>query len=197
MSNALRRYGTMSSLEKLPSDDRIDGELDELDNDDDNGNGKNDLADDDDDDDMDDNARADTVDHVHETIKSSVYTSEEVAGGSCVLVGGVWTSRTGGLAGGNKMSFFEESRAFIDKYLGRWNQDQTTSSPAVTTSETDEQADECTSGATSGEEVWGTPTSGGDNDDMQLMNSENTYSVRDLAESIKALIVMVDYMTAF
>ncbi|XP_036338749.1 uncharacterized protein LOC118748435 [Rhagoletis pomonella] len=176
MSNALRRYGTMSSLEKLPSDDRIDGELDELDNDDDNANDMIDVADDDDDDDMDDNARADTVDHVRETIKSSVYTSEEVAGGSCVLVGGVWTSRTSGLAGGNKMSFFEESRAFIDKYLGRWNQDQTTSSTAATTSETDEQADECTSGATSGEEVWGTPTSGGDNDDMQLMNSENTYS---------------------
>ncbi|XP_067635413.1 uncharacterized protein PsGEF isoform X3 [Eurosta solidaginis] len=183
MSNTLRRYGTMSSLEKLPSDDRMDGEVDELDNDDEyNGNSGNDIGnvgdedDDDDDDEMDDNARADTVDHVRESTTSSLYRSEEMAGGSCVLVGGVWTSRAGALGGGGKMSFFEESRAFIDKYLGKWNQDQTTSSTAVTTSETDEQADECTSGATSGEEVWGTPTSGGDNDDMQLVNSENTYS---------------------
>ncbi|XP_036228438.2 serine-rich adhesin for platelets isoform X3 [Bactrocera oleae] len=174
MSNALRRYGTMSSLEKLPSDDRMDDEIDELDNDDD----KSEVPDDteEDDDDLDDKARADTVDNLCETSKSSVYSNEVVAGGSCVLVGGVWTSRAGGLVGGNKMSFFEESRAFIDKYLGRWNQEQTTSSPAATTSETDEQADECTSGATSGEEVWGTPTSGGDNDDMHLVNSENTYS---------------------
>ncbi|XP_028896240.2 uncharacterized protein LOC105212745 isoform X2 [Zeugodacus cucurbitae] len=175
MSNALRRYGTMSSLEKLPSDDRMDGEIDELDNDDD----KSEVPGDDeeeDDDDLDDKARADTVDNMCETSRSSVYNNEVVAGGSCVLVGGVWTSRTSELVGGNKMSFFEESRAFIDKYLGRWNQDQTTSSPAATTSETDEQADECTSGATSGEEVWGTPTSGGDNDDMHLVNSENTYS---------------------
>ncbi|XP_054729033.1 uncharacterized protein LOC129238026 [Anastrepha obliqua] len=178
MSNALRRYGTMSSLEKLPSDDRMDGDLDELDNDDDNGNDKNEVADDEEDydDDLDDKARADAVDHAKEATQSTTCTFEDVASGSCVLVGGVWTSRTSGLAGGNKMSFFEESRAFIDKYLGRWNQDQTTSSPAVTTSETDEQADECTSGATSGEEVWGTPTSGGDNDDMHLVNSENTYS---------------------
>ncbi|XP_023158453.1 uncharacterized protein LOC101453831 isoform X3 [Ceratitis capitata] len=189
MSNTLRRYGTMSSLEKLPSDDRMDGEIDELDNDEDNGNDRSDDAacddDEDDYDELDDKARADTVDNVREISKSSgggVYSSSNGAGmavgSSCVLVGGVWTSRTSSLAGGSKMSFFEESRAFIDKYLGRWNQDQATtmSSPAATTSETDEQADECTSGATSGEEVWGTPTSGGDNEDMQLVNSENTYS---------------------
>uniref|UniRef100_A0A034VNJ7 Uncharacterized protein n=1 Tax=Bactrocera dorsalis TaxID=27457 RepID=A0A034VNJ7_BACDO len=174
MSNALRRYGTMSSLEKLPSDDRMDGDIDELENDDDKSEVPGDTEEDDDD--LDDKARADTVDNMCETSKSSVYSNEVVAGGSCVLVGGVWTSRASGLVGGNKMSFFEESRAFIDKYLGRWNQEQTTSSPAATTSETDEQADECTSGATSGEEVWGTPTSGGDNDDMHLVNSENTYS---------------------
>ncbi|XP_050331723.1 serine-rich adhesin for platelets-like isoform X3 [Bactrocera neohumeralis] len=174
MNNALRRYGTMSSLEKLPSDDRMDGDLDELENDDDKSEVPGDTEEDDDD--LDDKARADTVDNMCETSKSSVYSNEVVAGGSCVLVGGVWTSRASGLVGGNKMSFFEESRAFIDKYLGRWNQEQTTSSPAATTSETDEQVDECTSGATSGEEVWGTPTSGGDNDDMHLVNSENTYS---------------------
>ncbi|XP_011209567.4 uncharacterized protein LOC105230479 isoform X1 [Bactrocera dorsalis] len=174
MSNALRRYGTMSSLEKLPSDDRMDGDIDELENDDDKSEVPGDTEEDDDD--LDDKARADTVDNMCETSKSSVYSNEVMAGGSCVLVGGVWTSRASGLVGGNKMTFFEESRAFIDKYLGRWNQEQTTSSPAATTSETDEQADECTSGATSGEEVWGTPTSGGDNDDMHLVNSENTYS---------------------
>lgn len=37
--------------------------------------------------------------------------------------------------------------------------------------------DECTSGATSGEDVWGTPTSG-ENDEMQMFNSDHTNSVK-------------------
>lgn len=57
--------------------------------------------------------------------------------------------------------------------MGRWNQEQATSNQANVNSD----PDECTSGATSGEEVWGTPTSGGDNDEMHLVNSENTHSV--------------------
>lgn len=72
-----------------------------------------------------------------------------------------WTNRAG--------SFLEQSRAFIDSYLGRWEQRNT--------EELDEETiDECTSGATSGEEVWGTPTSG-ENDEMQMFNSDQTHSV--------------------
>ncbi|XP_037935633.1 uncharacterized protein LOC119669703 [Teleopsis dalmanni] len=159
MSSTLRRYGTMSSLEKLPSDDRLDdGELDDLDDD-----GEEDL---------DDNARADNVDNIDDDIKIVTKSLYDTENDSVSANGSAWTSRAGSFVTG-RMSFFEESRAFIDKYLGRWNQDQTQVQP---TSETDEQMDECTSGATSGEEVWGTPTSGGENDDMQLLSSENTHS---------------------
>lgn len=101
---------------------------------------------------------------------------------------GAWSCRATTFVAG-KMSFFEESRAFLDKYLGRWNQDAAGSIPLTTgpnaNSETDEQMDECTSGGTSGEEVWGTPTSGGDNDDLHLANSENTYSVILLTRQLK------------
>lgn len=208
MSNALRRFGTMSSLEKLPSDEldddlelytqnglNEDAEADadagnDADNDDDNDN-------DNDNDDADDEAAdADADDAAAD--KAIAQNLFELAGCSSarattsaisvtitngeVLASGAWTNRAGAFVS-DKMSFFEESRAFIDKYLGRWNANEQ-QSPAQgqgnqTASETDEQMDECTSGATSGEEVWGTPTSGGDNDndDMQLMNSENTHSV--------------------
>lgn len=63
------------------------------------------------------------------------------------------------------MSFLEESRAFLDKYLGRTN---STEQPPTAPD------DDCTSGATSGEEVWGTPT---DNEEMLMCNSDNTHSV--------------------
>lgn len=66
------------------------------------------------------------------------------------------------------MSFLEESRAFLDKYLGRTNSSEQPNIP--------DDENECTSGATSGEEVWGTPTSG-DNEEMHMFNSENTHSV--------------------
>lgn len=61
------------------------------------------------------------------------------------------------------MSFLEESRAFLDKYLGRTN---STEQPPTALD------DDCTSG----EEVWGTPTSG-DNEEMLMCNSDNTQSV--------------------
>lgn len=68
----------------------------------------------------------------------------------------------------------EQSRAFFDSYLGRWDR----SSPAVNQDEDDsvpDNGEECTSGATSGEEVWGTPTSG-ENDEIQMFNSDQTVS---------------------
>lgn len=182
MSSALRRFGTMSSLEKLPSDDRMD-EADELDDDlepyTSNGHGSPPQNDEDDE----EEARSDKA-LVQNDLGGASSSSAILVNGD-VLASGAWTNRAGAFVS-DKMSFFEESRAFIDKYLGRWNageaqqqtQQQSHHQPG-TASETDEQMDECTSGATSGEEVWGTPTSGGDNDDqdMQLINSENTHSV--------------------
>ncbi|KAH8235964.1 hypothetical protein KR032_011630 [Drosophila birchii] len=186
MSSALRRFGTMSSLEKLPSDDRMD-EADELDDDLEEPasyttNGHNDDGDEDDDgDDDDEEVGSDKAlaQNLHEPSTSA--SGIHLVNGD-VLASGAWTNRAGAYVS-DKMSFFEESRAFIDKYLGRWNagdaqQQQQGGGGGGTASETDEQMDECTSGATSGEEVWGTPTSGGDNDDqdLQLINSENTHS---------------------
>uniref|UniRef100_A0A1I8NSQ2 Uncharacterized protein n=1 Tax=Stomoxys calcitrans TaxID=35570 RepID=A0A1I8NSQ2_STOCA len=174
MMNTLRRYGTMSSLEKLPSEDRGENDYD-----DDEDEIDDVEADDDDDEELMDKARADNIELDSEirVVTKAIYCNDE-AGGSGGISGSTanaWTSRASTFVSG-KMSFFEESRAFIDKYLGRWNQDQTDNNNAALTSDPEEQLDECTSGATSGEEVWGTPTSGGDNDDMHMANSENTHS---------------------
>lgn len=61
-----------------------------------------------------------------------------------------WTNRAG--------SFLEQSRAFLDSYLGRWDR---STQPAIHDDDRDdsvpENGEECTSGGTSGEEVWGTP----------------------------------------
>lgn len=74
-----------------------------------------------------------------------------------------WTNRAG--------SFLEQSRAFFDSYLGRWDRSNGEDM-------NDETIDDCTSGATSGEEVWGTPTSG-ENDEIQMFNSDQTHSVSE------------------
>ncbi|XP_016982402.2 LOW QUALITY PROTEIN: serine-rich adhesin for platelets [Drosophila rhopaloa] len=175
MSSALRRFGTMSSLEKLPSDDRMD-EADELEDDLEpytpNGHDADSPQNEEDDEDAgSDRALVQNVNDLGASTSSGVMVNGEV------LASGAWTNRAGAYVS-DKMSFFEESRAFIDKYLGRWNAGDSQQQQQGNASETDEQMDECTSGATSGEEVWGTPTSGGDNDDqdMQLINSENTHS---------------------
>ncbi|KAH8250483.1 hypothetical protein KR038_003447 [Drosophila bunnanda] len=189
MSSALRRFGTMSSLEKLPSDDRMD-EADELDDDLEEPtsytpNGHDDDGDEDDVDGDDEEVGSDKALAQNLNEPSTSATGIHLANGD-VLASGAWTNRAGAYVT-DKMSFFEESRAFIDKYLGRWNAGDAQQQQQLqlqqgggggTASETDEQMDECTSGATSGEEVWGTPTSGGDNDDqdLQLINSENTHS---------------------
>ncbi|XP_017036467.2 serine-rich adhesin for platelets [Drosophila kikkawai] len=184
MSSALRRFGTMSSLEKLPSDDRMD-EADELDDDLEepvsytpNGHDEDNEEDGDGDDDEEVGSDKALAQNLNEPSTSA---GMHLVNGD-VLASGAWTNRAGAYVT-DKMSFFEESRAFIDKYLGRWNAgdaqlQQGGGGGGGTASETDEQMDECTSGATSGEEVWGTPTSGGDNDDqdLQLINSENTHS---------------------
>ncbi|XP_055390455.1 uncharacterized protein LOC129619296 isoform X2 [Condylostylus longicornis] len=137
MSTGLRRFGTLSSLEKLPGDENLNAENT------------------DDDDDVND------LEHDEEDIK--VITKEIFDANHQQTTLRNWTSKAGSYVAG-KMSFFEESRAFIDKYLGRWS--------AENDDNEEEQLEECTSG----EEVWGTPTSGGDNDDLQMPNSDLTQS---------------------
>lgn len=87
-------------------------------------------------------------------ITKEVYDNNEQSGPN-------WTNRAG--------TFLEQSRAFLDSYLSRWdrgNEDRID----------DDTLDDCTSGATSGEDVWGTPTSG-ENDEIQMFNSDQTNSV--------------------
>lgn len=79
-----------------------------------------------------------------------------------------WTNRAG--------SFLEQSRAFFDSYLGRWDRNsQTAINDEDIEDSIPENGEECTSGATSGEEIWGTPTSG-ENDEIQMFNSDQTVS---------------------
>lgn len=77
-----------------------------------------------------------------------------------------WTTRAG--------NFIEESRAFLDRYLGRGSNAEETKDDV----DVEEDPVEGETSVTSGEEVWGTPTSGGENDDMQIFGSiEQTHSV--------------------
>lgn len=76
-----------------------------------------------------------------------------------------WTNRAG--------SFLEQSRAFLDSYLGRWDRgNQSSVHDEDRDDSVPENGEECTS-ATSGEEIWGTPTSG-ENDEIQMFNSDQT-----------------------
>lgn len=190
MSSTLRRFGTMSSLERLPSEDRLEDNLEEYDDELDD----DDEEVDDEDEELMDKARADNIELDNEirVVTKAIYENSEQAGSSNNLNGSAWTSRASTFVSG-KMSFFEESRAFIDKYLGRWNQDQNNVGNNGITSDPEEQMDECTSGATSGEEVWGTPTSGGDNDDMHMANSENTQSVSSETLAAKKIFIFYSF----
>lgn len=78
-----------------------------------------------------------------------------------------WTNRAG--------SFLEQSRAFLDSYLGRWDRNGLHDEDKEDETGLAENAEECTS-ATSGEEIWGTPTSG-ENDEIQMFNSDQTVGV--------------------
>lgn len=76
-----------------------------------------------------------------------------------------WTHRAG--------TFLEQSRALIDTYLGRWDRGNLNS---VENDDEEEVMQDIGEECTSGEEVWGTPTSG-ENDEMQMFNSDQTHSV--------------------
>lgn len=144
-TSGLKRYGTMSSLERLPSE-----ETDKYNSSDEDGG--NDADDDE-----------------IKIITKEVYENTEEAANQPLRN---WTSRAGSYVA-EKMSFFEESRAFFDKYLGRWDKPEDNMND-------EDHIEDCTSGATSGEDVWGTPTSGGENDEIQMFNSDHTHSVNDL-----------------
>lgn len=91
-----------------------------------------------------------------------------------------WTNRAG--------SFLEQSRAFLDSYLGRW--DRSNYDDEEDEIIDDENAEECTSGGTSGEDIWGTPTSG-ENDEIQMFNSDQTHSVRKYFNSTPFLVLNI------
>lgn len=132
LKTSLRRFGTMSSLERLQ----------------------------------------DTEDTDEKTFNSSEDENSDGENGKMIPAENsqtfrTWTSRAG--------SFLEESRAFIDKYLGRTDSGEYSSlknSLKDSTNDFDEYEtiEGETSGATSGEEVWGTPTSG-ENDEMHMFNN--------------------------
>ncbi|XP_037038214.1 uncharacterized protein LOC119075772 isoform X1 [Bradysia coprophila] len=127
LKTGLKRYGTMSSLEKVSSEDADDKTLNSSDEDYD----------------CDDDIKI---------VTKEIFNTEGKSQN--------WTNRAG--------SFLEQSRAFFDTYLGRWDRNNGEDV-------NDETIDDCTSGATSGEEVWGTPTSG-ENDEIQMFNSDQTHS---------------------
>jgi hypothetical protein len=132
LKTSLRRFGTMSSLERLQ----------------------------------------DTEDTDEKTFNSSEDENSDGENGKMIPNDNsqtfrTWTSRAG--------SFLEESRAFIDKYLGRTDSGEYASlknSLKDSTNDFDEYEtiEGETSGATSGEEIWGTPTSG-ENDEMHMFNN--------------------------
>lgn len=171
-SASLRRYGTMSSLEKVPSDERYDSSEDEDKNANETKSPVPNV-----DGEVEDKP-GDNEDIQVTTKKVYSQTAEEVDDATNASLRN-WTARAGSYMA-DKISFFEESRAFFDKYMGRWekeaNEDGTTAAGGVAGG-ADCAAEDCTSGATSGEDVWGTPSSGGENDEMQMFNSDQTQSV--------------------
>jgi hypothetical protein len=120
LNSGMKRYGTLSSLEKVQSEDTDEKTY---------------------------NSSEEDSDNDIKIITKEVYTNGQSFRN--------WTARAG--------SFLEESRAFIDRYLGRKENEDGKLDEEVIEGET--------SGATSGEEVWGTPTSGGENDELNIFNS--------------------------
>lgn len=141
LKTSLRRFGTLSSLERMQSEDTDEKTL---------------------------NSSEEEISEEGETKLLNRETDENSPAFR------TWTSRAG--------SFLEESRAFIDKYLGRTDQLEYNSLRNGTKDSTNdfdeyETIEGETSGGTSGEEVWGTPTSGGENDELHMFNGDGNRSV--------------------
>lgn len=135
LNSSLKRFGTMSSLEQIPSEETDDLTY--------NSSGAED----------------------NDNIDIKIVTKEVFDSNSSFPRN--WTNRAG--------SFFEQSRAFFDSYLSRRDRSNEDDEGDIIA----ENAEECASGATSGEDVWGTPTSG-DNDEMQAFHSDQGHSVNTI-----------------
>ncbi|KAG5674024.1 hypothetical protein PVAND_004015 [Polypedilum vanderplanki] len=133
LKTSLRRFGTMSSLERLPSEDTDEKTLNSSDD--------------------------DSI----EELKMNTQLAKDLrdSGENSQLK--TWTSRAG--------SFLEESKAFIDKYLGRTDDYIYLKSDSKDVSNDFDEYETIEGEATSGEEVWGTPSSGGENDEMHMFNN--------------------------
>jgi hypothetical protein len=149
LKTSLRRFGTMSSLERMPSEDTEDiDKTSEPNSSDEN---------DDDDESMD---------------EMKVLRAKDLGENSQSFR--TWTSRAG--------SFLEESKAFIDKYLGRTegHSDYMYLKNDLKDSNDYDEYETIEGEATSqsGEEIWGTPTSGGENDEMHMFNNGDGKTVK-------------------
>lgn len=155
LNTGMKRYGTMSSLERVPSDE-TDKTYNSSEEDSENGMSISQF-------------HYVNLSIIHISYNSSdikIVTKEVYDDNAQTFMN--WTARAG--------SFIEESRAFIDRYLGRG----TTADEEEHKEDVDAEEDivEGETSVTSGEEVWGTPTSGGENDDLQIFGSiEQTHSV--------------------
>lgn len=155
LNTGMKRYGTMSSLERVPSDE-TDKTYNSSEEDSENGMSISQF-------------HYVNLSIIHISSNSSdikIVTKEVYDDNAQTFMN--WTARAG--------SFIEESRAFIDRYLGRG----TTADEEEHKEDVDAEEDivEGETSVTSGEEVWGTPTSGGENDDLQIFGSiEQTHSV--------------------
>lgn len=141
LKTSLRRFGTMSSLERFPSED------------------------------TDEKTVNSSEEENSDEIKLTTRDEDDNPATSRT-----WTSRAG--------SFLEESRAFLDKYLGRtdstdYNSLRNGTKDSTIDFDEYETIEGESSGVTSGEEVWGTPTSGGENDEVHMFNNgDGNRSVR-------------------
>ncbi len=173
------RFGTMSSLERLPSEDTDDKTVNS--SEDESETGEYPIQ------------KNPKPNNNKENSDLKIITRDNYDTSQTFRT---WTSRAG--------TFLEESRAFIDKYLGRHETTTIATTTEVTTTiingikepindfdeyDTIEGESGATSGATSGEEVWGTPTSGGENDEIHMFNnvdgnrSVSVYKIRFFGNS--------------
>ncbi|XP_074034007.1 protostome-specific GEF isoform X2 [Leptinotarsa decemlineata] len=136
----LRRFGTVSSLERVASDERDDMMC------------QNNISDSEEENGLDEEYEDGDLEEEEERgIDNEAFNHSSIKH---------WTVRAGCFVA-QKMAFFEKfgedyrSGGLIDRYLR---------SPENHVNGDDQQEEE-TSGATSGEEIWGTPTSGGEMDD--------------------------------
>ena len=145
LKTSLRRFGTLSSLERMPSEDTDEKTMNSSEEENSDGDGKQMMP------------------------RELPENSQSYR---------TWTSRAG--------SFLEESRAFLDKYLGRtdhceYNSLRNGLRDSTNDFEEYETIEGETSGTMSGEEVWGTPTSGGENDEMHMFNNGDGRSVSSIS----------------